>query len=210
VADGMGGHLAGEVASALAADIFAHKMRDKFAPMPDRLHRAVLAANSAIFERASANRTMSGMGTTITALAVEDGIAYIAQVGDSRAYLLRNRIMERVTTDHTLVEELVNKGIITPKEARLHPKRNIITRALGTSDRVAVDMIQIPLQEGDRFFLCSDGLSGYVEDHDIAEMLNSRMRQENKVKELVKSALDAGGRDNITAMLVEIEEVSSW
>ena len=206
VADGMGGHQAGEVASALAADIFAHKMRDKNVPLPERLRRAVESANSAIFERASANRNMSGMGTTITALAVENGEAYIAQVGDSRAYLLRDRQLQRITTDHTLVEELVNKGIITPKEARVHPKRNIITRALGTSERVNIDILNVKIQAGDRFLLCSDGLSGYVEDHDMAEILNSRMKEEEKAEYLVRAALDNGGRDNITAMLAEIGE----
>lgn len=210
VADGMGGHQAGEVASALAADIFAHKMRDGFVAMPERLRRAVDSANSAIYERASANKAMSGMGTTMTALAIEEGVAHIAQVGDSRAYLLRNKNLSRVTTDHTLVEELVNKGVITPAAARIHPKRNIITRALGTSAHVEIDMFEVAVQAGDRFLLCSDGLSGYVSDHEIAEILNSRIKEEDKVAALVQSALDAGGRDNITAMLVEIEEVSSW
>ncbi len=208
VADGMGGHQAGEVASALAVDIFSEQMRDVILPVHERLRRAVTNANSAIFERASGNENMSGMGTTITALAQEGDDVHIAHVGDSRAYLLRNRALLRVTTDHTLVEEMVLKGVITLKEARVHPKRNIITRALGTSEKVEIDMLRIRVRPGDRFLLCSDGLSGYVEEHEMAEILNSRMKSEDKIGALVDRALDAGGKDNITAMLVSIEEVN--
>lgn len=206
VADGMGGHQAGEVASALAVDIFAREMADVILPVHERLRRAVANANAAIYERACADEKTSGMGTTMTALALDEDEAHIAHVGDSRAYLLRNRALLRVTTDHTLVEEMVLSGLITLKEARVHPKRNIITRALGTSEKVDIDLLRIKVRSGDKFLLCSDGLSGYVDENAMAEILNSRRKSEEKVHALIARALEAGGKDNITALLISIEE----
>ena len=206
VADGMGGHQAGEVASALAVQVFAEKMRDVLPPPHDRLHRAVTAANAAIYEKARSQAEMSGMGTTITALLLENGEAHIAHVGDSRCYLLRGKSLMKVTTDHTLVEEMMLKGVLTVQEARNHPQRNLITRALGTDEQVEVDLLRIRLQKGDVFLLCSDGLTGPVSDREIAEILNSRMKRENKLQALVEKALDAGGHDNITVLIVTDEE----
>lgn len=206
VADGMGGAQAGEVASAMAVDIFSAYMRDPLPPPHERLRRAVAAANRAIFERAQAEPSMAGMGTTITALYVEGDEAHIAHVGDSRAYLLRNRALMRVTTDHTLVEEMVLKGVITVREAKTHPRRNIITRCLGTSASVEIDLLRIRVEPTDVFLLCSDGLSSYVGEHQILEILNSRMRREDKPVALVGKALDAGGHDNVTVLLVTLGE----
>ena len=206
VADGMGGHQAGEVASSLAVEIFAKQMGDVIVPIHERLRRAVSAANHAIYEKAAENPEMNGMGTTITALALDGDEAHIAHVGDSRAYLLRNKALMRVTTDHTLVEEMVLKGLISVSEARVHPNRNIITRALGTADKIEIDMLRMHVRVGDMFLLCSDGLSGCVPEVEIAEILNSRMRREAKIAALVDRALDAGGSDNITAILATIEE----
>ena len=149
---------------------------------------------------------MSGMGTTITALLLENGEAHIAHVGDSRCYLLRGKSLMKVTTDHTLVEEMMLKGVLTVQEARNHPQRNLITRALGTDEQVEVDLLRIRLQKGDVFLLCSDGLTGPVSDREIAEILNSRMKRENKLQALVEKALDAGGHDNITVLIVTDEE----
>ena len=206
VADGMGGHQAGEVASALAVELFAQKMREtKFKPH-DRLRRAVNAANLAIYDKAMENPSMAGMGTTITALLIEDGEAHIAHVGDSRCYLLRNKSLMQVTSDHTLVEELLLQGAITLNEAKNHPNRNVITRALGTELAVKTDILRIRMQPGDVFLLCSDGLSGYVEDKEMQEILNSRMKRENKVAALVEQAIDGGGHDNITVLMVTDEE----
>ena len=206
VADGMGGHNAGEVASALAVETLASRLRDKRLAPHERLRRAVYAANAAIYDKARENQSMSGMGTTITALLVENGEAHIAHVGDSRCYLLRNKALMQLTSDHTYVEQLLLQGTITPKEARNHPNRNVITRALGTEPSVEVDMLRIKLQPGDMFLLCSDGLSGYVSDRAMLETLNSRVKRENKVSALVDQAIDGGGHDNITALLVNPEE----
>ncbi len=206
IADGMGGAQAGEVASAIAVEVFADYMKDILPPPHERLRRAVVAANRAIFERAQADPSMAGMGTTITALLIDGDEAHIAHVGDSRAYLLRNRALMKVTTDHTLVEEMVLKGVITVREAKTHPRRNIITRCLGTSEAVEIDLLRIRMEPNDVFLLCSDGLSSYVGEHEILEILNSRMKRENKPAALVGKALDAGGHDNVTVLLVTLEE----
>ena len=206
VADGMGGHQAGEVASALAVETFAQRMRSTAVKPQDRLRRAVYAANLAIYDKAQADPGMSGMGTTLTGLLFENGEAHIAHVGDSRCYLMRNKALVQVTSDHTLVEELLLKGAITPREAQNHPKRNVITRALGTELTVKTDILRLRMQPGDMFLLCSDGLSGYVSDRAIQDVLNSRMRREDKVAALVEKAIEGGGRDNITVLLATDEE----
>lgn len=209
VADGMGGEQAGEVASAIAVDVFAQYMKDILPPPHERLRRAVVAANKAIYDRSLSDPTMAGMGTTITALLIEGNEAHIAHVGDSRAYLLRNRALMKVTTDHTLVEEMVLKGVITVHEAKTHPRRNLVTRALGTSESVEIDLLRIRVEPADVFLLCSDGLSSYVGEHEILEVLNSRMKRENKPAALVGKSLDAGGHDNVTVLLVTLEEDNS-
>lgn len=206
VADGMGGHQAGEVASAMAVEVFSGMMRDTLFNPHDRLRRAVSAANQAIYEKARTTPEMAGMGTTMTALLIDKGEAHIAHVGDSRCYLLRNRTLMQLTSDHTLVEELLIKGAITLREARNHPQRNVITRALGTAEGVEIDLLRVRTQPGDMFLLCSDGLSGCVSEREMLETLNSRMRRENKVAALVEQAIDGGGHDNITVMLVAPEE----
>ena len=200
IADGMGGHNAGEVASAMAVEFFSEKLRRE-GVSADAMREAVEGANAAIFEKAGKAESLSGMGTTFTALGFSGRSVHIAHVGDSRAYLMRNGTIMRLTLDHTLVEEMVLKGLITPREAKYHPKRNIITRALGTVEDVEVDLIQIEVQEGDVFFLCTDGLSNHVEDKHILEI----SREENiswdeRLQKLIKAALDDGGNDNITAM----------
>lgn len=206
IADGMGGHNAGEVASAIAVDTVAARLRDKRLAPHERLRRAVYAANAAIYDRARENQSMSGMGTTVTVLLIEDGEAHIAHVGDSRCYLLRNKAIMQLTSDHSLVEELLLQGAITTEEARKHPKRNVITRALGTEPSVKVDLLRVRLQSGDMFLLCSDGLSGHVSERDMLDILNSRMKGENKVSALVDQAIDGGGHDNITALIAVPEE----
>ena len=143
VADGMGGHNAGEVASAMAVQVFSEEMRKTGDITAGALHTAVERANEAVYQKALENAGMSGMGTTFSALAEQGETAYLAHVGDSRIYLVRRGAIMQLTTDHTLVEEMVQKGLITPREARVHPKRNIITRALGTEERVQIDIVQM-------------------------------------------------------------------
>jgi len=205
VADGMGGHNAGEVASARAVEVFSETMREN-AVSAASIHHAVEKANTAVYSQSLAAEELSGMGTTFTALAQAGNTVHIAHVGDSRAYLLRNGSIMRLTMDHTLVEDMVLKGLITPREAKYHPKRNIITRALGTNDTVEIDLIQIKLEKGDAFFLCSDGLSNHVEDREILEISKQDLPWNEKLRCLVQRALEQGGTDNITALFAVFEE----
>ena len=202
IADGMGGHNAGEIASAMAVRVFSGEMRMCRWIDGATMRRSVERANAAVHARSRCVEQYSGMGTTFTALALGNGSAYIAHVGDSRAYLIRRGNILRITVDHTLVEEMVRKGLITPQEAKHHPKRNYITRALGTADQVTVDLMQIALEPGDVFFLCTDGLSNHLEDRDILELTQSGCGWEEKLQQAVQAALDDGGSDNITAMYV--------
>ena len=206
VADGMGGHNAGEVASAMAIRALQEEMTRATAPTEEALKNAVMRANAEIYRAAQKDKRLSGMGTTITALCLEGSIAHIAQVGDSRAYLIRNRAILQVTTDHTLVEEMVLSGLITPREALTHPKRNYITRALGTSQEVEIDLLRLETQPDDMFLLCSDGLSNCLSERDMLEILLTGMRESDKLNTLIERALHHGGHDNITALIVTCEE----
>lgn len=206
IADGMGGHNAGEVASSMAVETFANAMRSGAPVNALTLRRAVEAANQAVYQASLREAKYSGMGTTFTALSQSGRDVHIAHVGDSRAYLLRHGSIMRLTIDHTLVEEMVMQGLITPSEAKHHPKRNYITRALGTADWVEVDLIQIERMSGDVFFLCSDGLSNHVEEKRILELAQRPGSWEEKASALVDIAMENGSTDNITAMFVVFEE----
>lgn len=206
VADGMGGHKAGEVASALAVETFAKIMRSAGKLSEHVIHTAVVRANEAVFREAGEDAGKSGMGTTFTALCRDGETVHIAHVGDSRAYLIRNGAIMQVTMDHTLVEEMVMQGLITVKEAKVHPKRHLITRALGTAAKVNVDLIQLEIRPTDVFLLCSDGLSNMVGDKEMLRIFQSGADYKAKVKNLVAAALENGGPDNITAMIVTFEE----
>lgn len=206
IADGMGGHNAGEVASAMAVEVFSREMRFSTISGGPAMRRAVERANTSIFDRARTAEQYSGMGTTFTALGQWGRDAYIAHVGDSRAYLLRNGTIMRLTLDHTLVEEMVLKGLISIREAKYHPKRNYITRALGTAERVEVDMIQVEIRPGDVFLLCTDGLSNHVEEKRMLEITRGPGDWQQKLRDLVDAALEDGGTDNITALYAIFEE----
>ena len=206
VADGMGGHNAGEVASAMAVQVFSEHMRGVDHITGHALYTAVERANDEVYRAARENDGMSGMGTTFSALAQQDGDVLVAHVGDSRIYLVRHGAMLQLTTDHTLVEEMVRKGMLTPREARYHPRRNIITRALGTDPRVEIDIIQMAARPGDVFFLCSDGMTNYVEEKEILHAATGDGDWQDKLKRLVSVALENGGADNITALFALIGE----
>ena len=208
VADGMGGHNAGEVASAMAVQVFSEEMRKTGDITAGALHTAVARANEAVYRKALENAGMSGMGTTFSALAEQGETAYLAHVGDSRIYLVRRGAILQLTTDHTLVEEMVQKGLITPREARVHPKRNIITRALGTEESVQIDIVQMGTRPGDAFFLCSDGMTNYVDEREILRTAMSEREWPEKLKHLVSIALENGGADNITALFAVVEEAA--
>ena len=209
VADGMGGHNAGEVASAMAVKVFSEYMRPVESISAQALYAAVEQANDEVYHAALENDGMSGMGTTFSALAEQDDSVFMAHVGDSRIYLVRKGAIMQVTTDHTLVEQLVQRGLITPREARFHPRRNIITRALGTEPSVEIDIVQMGLHPGDVFFLCSDGMTNYVEESDILQAVMSDMDWQEKLNHLLSIALENGGADNITALFAVFEEAAN-
>ena len=219
VADGMGGHRAGEVASALAVDLLRSRLAAPGAHLDDVV-AAIADANGDIYRAAVGNPDQQGMGTTITALVVitdasdaPDGDGATApeqlalvNVGDSRTYLLRHGRLRRVTVDHSYVQELVATGHITDDEARNHPRRNIVTRALGIDPAVRVDAWTLPLVRGDRFVLCSDGLVDEVRDDEILDVLTTISDPQGAADELVALANRQGGRDNITVIVVDVVE----
>jgi PPM family protein phosphatase len=212
VADGMGGHLAGEVASEMAVARLDQRLPVGRLGTRDDLVAAINEANVEIYNASISNPDQSGMGTTITAIAVvEDPIdgevLAVANVGDSRGYVLRHNRLRQVTVDHSFVQELVAEGAITASEARHHPRRNIVTRALGIEPYVRVDTWAMPIIRGDRFLLCSDGLVDEVADEVIQEILAThRDDPAAAAQALVDAANASGGRDNITAVVVDVLE----
>jgi len=204
VADGMGGHVAGEVASRMAVETVSScfdGLRD--AEPQALLSKAIAQANRRIFRMAQENDGYAGMGTTVTAAFVEGGRLYWGHVGDSRLYLLRAGELKQITEDHSLVGELVKKGNISAAEALLHPHRNILTRAVGTGEHVKVDTGSFALLPGDRVLLCTDGLTNMVADEDIAATLQQGGDGAALLAGLVAKANAAGGLDNITAIIVD-------
>ena len=201
VADGMGGHKAGEVASETAAQTIracAVKMHGREISIKTAL-KWVRQANQIIYRMANEKPECMGMGTTRTFLYFMDKHALLAHVGDSRCYRIRDGRIMQLTKDHSLVAELVRIGEITPEQARNHPYRNIITRALGTDDYVAVDAQDIPVEENDVYLLCSDGLSNYLEEDELLHAVQNQP-SDALCDHLVQIALDRGGRDNITVV----------
>ena len=206
VADGMGGHNAGEVASALAVTTLKAGARTGIDSV-ERFRELVQQANTAIYTASLDDSTQSGMGTTLTALSIvagEEPRVLVANVGDARTYLWRNNALTRLSVDHSYVQELVNEGIITPEEARVHPRRNIVTRALGIDRSVVVDVFSHLVRTGDRIVLCSDGLVDEVSDADIAVVLGQHSDPQDTAEALVMVANTAGGRDNTTVIVIDV------
>ena len=202
VCDGMGGHAAGEVASSIAVETIAKTAPN--AADPARLAAAVEAANAAVIEAAMNGLGKPGMGCTATCAYIENDTVAIAHVGDSRAYLLHEGTLIRVTRDHSYVEELVDAGEITADEARVHPNRSVITRALGSDPAMYADHFQLNIEEGDRLILCSDGLSSMVPDSEIENIATQSSTAQICVDNLVDAALAAGGHDNVTVIVVDL------
>ena len=202
VCDGMGGHAAGEVASSIAVETVA-RMAPKAAD-PSQLAAAIEAANAAIIEAAENGLGKPGMGCTATAAYIEGNTIALAHVGDSRAYLVHEGTLIRVTRDHSYVEELVDAGEITADEARVHPNRSVITRALGSDPAMYADHCQLNIEEGDRLILWSDGLSSMIPDGEIEEIANQSATAQICVDNLVDAALAAGGSDNVTVVVVDV------
>ena len=213
VCDGMGGAAAGEVASQLAVDIIYEKMTEDISPdvqvtrndIARRLVRAVEAAGLRIFESAKSDRTRRGMGTTTTAAALVDDHLFLAQVGDSRGYILRNGTLVQVTRDQSLVNQLIEAGQLTEEEAETFEHNNIILQALGTAETVQVDLTYVELRRGDVLLLCSDGLSGMVRNDEIREVLKTTPDPLEACKTLTERANLAGGHDNITVIVAQFD-----
>ena len=202
VADGMGGHAAGEVASEIAVSTILEC--NPTPGDPRQLGQAVMEANRNIVAAAMEGRGRKGMGTTVTAATIAGRRLVIAQVGDSRAYLYHGGVLQRLTRDHSLVQNLVDSGQITEAQARIHPERNKITRALGTDYRVAPDMYELEILPGDRLLLCSDGMHGMVEEPLIEDVLATVPDPQDAADQLVSQALAAGGFDNVTCVVVDV------
>ncbi|MDY5349537.1 MAG: Stp1/IreP family PP2C-type Ser/Thr phosphatase [Candidatus Ventricola sp.] len=209
VADGMGGHLAGEVASSMAMDAVRELAGSDARPGIGAMRSAVQRAHNAILAHAGTHRECAGMGTTLSLMWRAGRFMYIAHVGDSRIYRLRDGSLEQITQDHSLVAELVRAGLITAEEARRHPRRNIITRALGTQGDNTPDLLAADNRPGDLWLLCTDGLTGMVPDAVIERTLLD-LPLEAAADRLLGLALEAGGSDNVTLILYRNEEDSTW
>lgn len=202
VADGMGGHAAGEVASEIAVNVLAE--RAPAHPDPEALGRAVEEANRAIIVAAHEGRGREGMGTTMTAAMLEGERLIIAQVGDSRAYLLHQGKLQQLTRDHSLMADMIEAGQLTPEEARTHPNRSVITRALGSDPHTQPDLYEINVETGDRLLICSDGLSGMIFDDQIENTLRRVQDPQRCASQLVNEAIAAGGHDNVTVIVADV------
>jgi PPM family protein phosphatase len=205
VADGMGGAQAGEVASEMAVESFDRGLPD--GSPAEALVQVIEDANRRIHDRSRAESQRAGMGTTVTAAYVGENEVTIAHVGDSRAYLLRDGKLERLTRDHSLVGELVARGKLTEEQAESHPQRSVITRALGPEPDVQVDVQTYQARDGDVFMVCSDGLTSMVPEAQVTPILENAGSLEQAGRELIAAANEAGGRDNITVILFRLEEV---
>lgn len=206
VADGMGGHLAGEIASKMAIESITHQLKSGNMKEIDKLLlEGVYLANAKIFSTARKETSYRGMGTTITAAVISKRQLILAHVGDSRAYIIRDRKIHLLTEDHSLAQEMVRNGGITKEQARAHPHRNVLTRALGTDLSVDVDLFKFNLENRDIVLLCSDGLSGLLEDSEILGLVSVN-DPARAAQNLVDEALNRGGTDNISVIVVVVDE----
>jgi len=209
VADGMGGHTAGQVASELAAEaaLQAIQTLDGATASPsEKLRYAVASANKSIFQTARERPELSGMGTTLVALLVSEGRAALAHVGDSRAYLIRSKKIRQLTDDHSIVGELLRRNEISEDAAREHPHRHVLTRALGVRRAVEPDLAELTPEPGDLFVLCSDGLTNHVEDHEIAKTILDDEDLQEACERLVDLANGRGGEDNTTLVALRCDK----
>jgi protein phosphatase len=213
VADGMGGHAAGEVASEMAVQIVARELGDIKAlhseVARERMAESIRMANRAIYDRTIAESDKQGMGTTVSVLIVAGARYLLGQVGDSRVYLLRDGALRQLTKDHSYVQEQVDAGLLTPEQARYHPYSNVITRCVGASEEVEPDTFAGELRAGDVFLVASDGLTGMVDDRRLQQLLLSRASAGRVVDALIAEANYRGGLDNITAIVVQITSIDS-
>jgi protein phosphatase len=208
VADGMGGHAAGEVASEMTVQIVSRELQahgQKLEGLPQRMTDSLLMANRAVYDRTLTEADKQGMGTTASVLVIVGASYVIGQVGDSRIYLLRDGQLRQVTKDHSYVQEQVDAGLLTAEQARYHPYSNVITRCIGANDNVEPDGFEGDVRVGDVFLVASDGLTGMVDDRRISQLLLSRASAGRVVDALIAEANYRGGLDNITAIVVQVE-----
>ena len=202
VADGMGGHNAGDYASKHAIERIVEEVENSKDSPVETLERAIQSANRYIRVKSRENEDMTGMGTTVVAATITDDVMYVANVGDSRLYIINTEI-KQITVDHSLVEEMVRMGGINREQAREHQDKNIITRAIGAEDELEIDFFQVQLKKGDFILLCSDGLTNMIEDEDIRMILLGQKDIVGKAEALVEAANRNGGKDNISVVLIE-------
>lgn len=202
VADGMGGHVGGELAAQMALEEFGRVLEQQRGAWPQRLIYAATSANQAVYQRATGE--LSGMGTTLLAAVIHHGALHLAHIGDSRAYLLRGDALFRLTDDHSWVADQLRAGALTPEQARTHRWRNVVSNALGGEDRVRLELLCVPLEPGDRLLLCTDGLYGPVSEYKLLTVLSLPRTPEQVTRTLIDLANQAGGPDNITAVVVDI------
>lgn len=202
IADGMGGHNGGETASTMAVRIIGDVMAQPNDDAEDALRTAIVAANNAVYKKSTEKSELDGMGTTVVLLKMDGNIAYIGHVGDSRAYYINGEKIIQLTKDHSIVQKLIDSGTITQNQAKNHPQKNLITRAVGTERFVEIDVNRVICTAGDYILLCTDGLSSMVDDKDIFKIIMEN--PDAAVKNLVDAANSAGGRDNVTAVLIKL------
>jgi protein phosphatase len=206
IADGMGGHASGEVASKMAIEILRDSVKKEGETLPDRLNSGAKLANKTIYQASHSQSHLNGMGTTLTAVQLDGNRLSIAHVGDSRVYLIRGGVIEQITDDHTIVSEQVARGMMTREEAARSDMRNILSRALGIAPEVEVDIEVLTVSEGDQFVLCSDGLSELISDDEILLEVQSSKKPEIVCDELVNLAIQRGGEDNITVIVAYLHQ----
>ena len=204
LANWMGCHNSGDYSSRNTVEMIVDSVRNSSDTSPAAIIRqAIGRANQAVMEKARTDIDLEGMGTTVVVATVQDRELCVANVGDSRLYLVCRESLTQITKDHSYVQEMVRRGEISPEAARLHPDRNIITRAVGGGYGIEVDFFEVELKEGDQILMCSDGLTDMLEDEEIFEIINEKQNTEDAVRELIEAANDYGGNDNITVILTE-------
>lgn len=204
VADGMGGYTGGEYASTMVVDTIVEVVNESTEISTEVLENAILKANRMVYEKSQSYKELEGMGTTAVVAYVQEDTLYWAHVGDSRLYLYGQEGLHRMTNDHSMVQQLVEAGTITEDEVIHHPKRNMLTRAIGVYETVEVDTGVVEVHQNDRILLCSDGLSGYIEESKIEQVLSEENNESRALEDLVHLVYDAGARDNVTIVLGRI------
>ena len=204
VADGMGGHKAGDIASRMAVLMLGRVLEDA-QPSEALLRGGLEEINELVYEQQAQDERLSGMGTTMTVIWEGDDFVLLGHVGDSRAYLRRDGVLKQISEDHSMVNEMVRQGLLTKEMAARHPYRNVITRAIGTDLNVTPDILRLDKRKGDQWLICTDGLTGYVSDEEIAAALN-KLPMDDAAELLLNRALDLGGGDNVTFVITEVTE----